>query len=310
MRIVIRQSLKPYSLQPGFRCLIPLTSWEAQVFPSKAILCDLKSKKQVEISLPFGGKLEGFRTVLNLERGRIEVESSGEKPFFLTAESHSSIKKIKVLPSKNRLSLGIHKKQDVDLMTRRMSMAEIFPIWIKLSEWIPEFPLPSKPIGTMHLLNPGSLCELYQAGFERFFCPRFLDSKYLGFVKEEVIPKKICPIGLIHKGAFLIKSLFFFQEKDVLHFLPNLPKEFHAGRFVCLETKEGDQFDIEWSKKTLKKLIFRPCLEREVVFNLQNKLKTFRIRTNLRARGEMVNNRKPLSVKPGQVLYCDRFSRS
>lgn len=310
MRITIRQPLKPFSLQPGFRCLIPLTTWEAHIFPTKALLSDLSSNQKEEIPLPFGGKLDGFRVTVDLEKGRIEVVSKRTKPFYLTAESFSEINAMPLSQSKKRLSLGIHKKQDADLILRRGDMAELFPFWLRIADLIPEVSLPAEPVGTMHLLSPKSLPELALAGFEGFFCPRLSDPMHLGLVESEMVPNGASPIGLLHEGARLIESLFFVQNGDSIHILPQLPKEFHAGRFVHLETREGDRFDLEWSKKELKKVVLRPAVERDISLCLQSKLKSFRVRTDLRARGHRVQSKKPFFIKPGQVLYCDRFSHS
>jgi hypothetical protein len=280
------------------------------VFPTKALLRDLTSNQKGEIPLPFAGRVEGFRVTVDLEKGRIEVGAKGRKSFYLNGESLPNMNAVPLSQSKKRLSLGVHKKQDADLILRRRDMAELFPFWLRLADLIPESSLPEKPVGTMHLLSPKSLPELSLAGFDGFFSPRLSDPRHLGLVKEEVVPKAASPIGLLHEGARLIESLFFVQNGDSIHILPQLPKEFHAGRFVHLETREGDLFNLEWSKKELKKVIFCPAVEREIFFRLKSKLKSFRLRTDLRARGHRIETKKSLCIKPGQILYCDRFSHS
>ena len=310
MRIAIRKSLHPFSLQPGFRCIIPLTTWEVQVFPTKAFLCDLVSGNKAEIVLPFGGNFDGFKVTLDLERGRVEVGAKGRKPKFITAEAHPDMQKSSLAPSKKQLSLGIHKKQDWDLMSRRSDMAEVFPLWIKLADWVPEVDLPRKKTGTMHLLNSCTLRELFLAGFEGLLCPRFSDPRHLGFIERESGHSKACPIGLIHAGARLIEAFFFSEEGSVLHLLPQLPVAFHSGRFIHLETSHGDRIDIEWSKKSLKKVVLHPAKERQIFFGLQSKLRSFRVRTDLRKRGGLYKRGAPLHIKPGQTLFCDRFTHS
>lgn len=308
MRIVIKQKLRPFSHRFGVRCLIPYTTWEAQVFPAKAFLRDLCSDKKVEIDLPFGGAFEGFTVLQDLERGRIEVFSKKKKRVYLEPDSHPMLQSVPLEPSSRRLSLGVHKKQDWEGIAKRGDLAEIFPFWLRLAEVIPHHPLPKKSVGTMHLLDEGNFEHFFQAGFVGMLSPRLIDENYLGLLEEEKIPDTVSPIGLIHLGAKQIESLFFCQKGEQIHLLPALPPAFHAGRFVHLRTDAGDRIDIEWSKKTLKKVVIYPAKQRAVHMHLQKKLKTFRIRTDLRKRGVVHPVQEPLALEPHKVLYCDRFS--
>jgi len=298
MRIQITNKFRPFSHKPGIRCLIPYTTWEAQVFPTKIFLRDLKCGKTKEIDIePLARK---FTVMLDLEKGKLLL--SGKELPLEFLEKHS-------LPSKGaRLFMGCNKKQDFEMVQRRGDMTEIFPLWYRLSQLIPEVVLPSKAVGTMNLLEEGCLDLFFRAGFQGMFCPRFKDENYLGLIPDFDPPKNLCPIGLIHEGARQIEDLFFQVEKNAWHFLPNLPKEFHAGRFIRLETPEGDELDIEWSKKQLKKVIIRPKTTREIKLSLKKGLKTFRIRKSLRQRGESA--RGAVSLSSGQTLYLDRFTRS
>ncbi|MDN3505713.1 MAG: hypothetical protein P0S96_00590 [Simkaniaceae bacterium] len=294
MRIQITTKFRPFSHRPGIRSLIPYTTWEAQVFPTKVFLRDLKNGKTKELTIAPSTK---FTVMLDLEKGRL-----------LVCGKELSLEKQSLFPSKKRLYMGVHKKQDFEMIKRRSDMAEVFPLWLKLSQLIPEVALPSKPIGTMQLLEEGRLEDFFQAGFQGLFCPRLKDENYLGLIPDFDPPNNLCPLGLLHEGARQIEELFFFADKNTWHFLPALPKEFHAGRFIHLETLEGDELDIEWSKKQLKKVIIRPITSREIKLSLKKGLKTFRIRKSLRQSGELAKG--AVSLKAGQTLYLDRFTRS
>lgn len=297
MRIQITTKFRPFSHRPGIRSLIPYTTWEAQIFPTKVFLRDLKSGETKELAIePTSRK---FTVMLDLEKGRLLV--SGKELSLESLEKHT------LRPTKKRLFMGVHKKQDFEMIQRRCDMAEIFPLWLKASQLIPEVVMPSKTVGTMQLLEEGKLRAFFQAGFQGMFCPRLKDENYLGLIPDFDPPKKLCPIGLLHEGARQIEALFFFAEKNTWHFLPNLPKEFHAGRFVHLETPEGDELDMEWSKKQLKKVIIRPNTTREIQLSLKKGLKTFRVRKSLRQRGESAKG--TISLKAGQTLYLDRFMK-
>ncbi|NGX47592.1 MAG: hypothetical protein K1000chlam3_00971 [Chlamydiae bacterium] len=298
MRIQITQKFRLFSHRPGIRCLIPFTTWEAQIFPTKIFLTNLAESGEKELDIE--SSLKGFTVMQDLERGRITISGKELKiPSFL--------KKYPLAPSKKRLFMGIHKKQDFEMIQRRSDMAEIFPFWLRLAQLIPEVPLPKKMIGTMQLLKEGKLDLLFQAAFQGILCPRLKDENYLGLIPDVEVPKNLSPLGILHEGARQIEALFFQTEEDHLHFLPHLPKEFHAGRFIHLQTPDGDELDMEWSKKQLKKVLIRPAKTRTITLVLKRGLKTFRVRKSTRQKGERAAN--TLHLKAGQTLYLDRFMK-
>lgn len=308
MRIVISQRFRPFSHTPGTACPIPLTTWEAKIYPAKIFFRNLAGGASQEIDLDIQGPVKGFTIVLDLERGRIEVFGRGKKGYFryfISPKEYPFLEPFDLKPSKKRLSMGIHKKQDWDLVQRRSDMAEIFPFWLLLAQWIPSYPLPN--LGTGHLLKEGNLELAYRTAFQGLLSPRLKDENYLGIIPDLEVPKDVTPLGILHEGSRQIERFFFLQEGDVWHFLPNLPKEFHAGRFVHLKSVEGDEIHIEWSKKELKKVIIKPIATRSVFLKLQKGLKSFRVRTNLREKG--IRASKEVHLEGGKTFYLDRFMK-
>jgi hypothetical protein len=317
MRIKIALKLRPFSHRPGIRCMVPYSTWEAQIFPAKILFHDLLKGGREELSIPWQGPVRGFTVLQDMERGRIEVfgkAQNGYSRYFITADGLDFsnkkiplpfIRKADLPPSLKRLSLGIHKKQDWDLIERRLEMEEVFPFWIRLAQIIPESPL--VPIGTAVLLKQNKLELAFQAAFQGILCPSLHDENYLGLIPESKIDPGLSPIGIIHEGARQIEALFFKEEDETVHLLPKLPKELHAGRFINLTTSSGDLIDIEWSKKQLKKVIVRPSANHSMRLKLQSQIHSFRLRTNARQKGQLFKHDQPLELQEGQTLYLDRF---
>ncbi|NGX38483.1 MAG: hypothetical protein K1000chlam2_01657, partial [Chlamydiae bacterium] len=279
-------------------------TWEVQIFPTKLIFENRAGGGKHERAVE--GCLKGFTVVQDLERGRIEVFGKGFR-YHITPDAFDFIEKVELPEIRTRLSLGVHKKQDWDLIKRRCDMAEILPFWMRLAQVIPEKALPKEPVGTDALLAAGQLKETFQVAFQGILCPRLTDENFLGLIPERDIPKNLSPLGIIHEGARQIQALFFSEEKDRWHLLPALPKELHAGRLTSLVTKEGDRIDLEWSKKELKKVIVRPRKTRSVQLHLQRSLKSFRVRKHPRQRGERYMHNQALEIEESKILYLDRF---
>lgn len=321
MHIKIALKFRPFSHEEGTRCLIPFSSWEAQIFPAKVFFLDLSpAGTHVEMNLPIEGPVDGFTILQDLEKGRIEVFGKAKRGFFryyLTPDALSFargetfpldfIEKHDLVISKKRLSFGVHKKQDWDLIQRRCETEEFFPFWVRISQFIPKIPLPYRGIGTDFLLMQGKLKETFQAAFLGILSPRLKDERYLGLIPDQEISPEFSSLGIIHEGARQIEELLFFEDDENWNFLPHLPKELHAGRFVSFETKKGDFIDFEWSKKELKKVVIHPAQSRQIKPILQRSLKTYRVRKSLRHKGETKARDEGLNLEKGQIIYLDKF---
>jgi hypothetical protein len=137
------------------------------------------------------------------------------------------------------------------------------------------------------------------AGFSGILAPRLSDG-HQGIVPEGDYP--FSPLGLLTEGSKLIRSLFFEEKENIISFLPELPPAFHAGRMVSVQTSLGDEIDFEWSKKTLRRVVFRVNVSREVHLDLQSSIKSFRIGKKNRMPAD-----KLLALEAGKTLYLDRF---
>lgn len=324
--------MRPFSHQAGTCCLIPHTCWEARIYPTKIFFRNLIDNRREELNLPLKGPMKRFTVVLDLEKECIEIFGISLQGYFqykLLIENDQLILRHKkkgehFLPfisiykqelNKERLFLGIHKKQDWDLVCRRKMMEEIFPFWIRLSQIIPKVTAPEKPWGNFALLEKGiekkdvvdHFSLIFQTTFQGILSPRIKDENYLGVLPEETIPSTISPIGLIHEGARKIRRLFFQEDGDKIFILPGLPPEFHSGSFVAIQTSLGDHFDLEWSKKEIKKICIFPKKTRFLTLCLQKKIHSFRLKKTLKGKGERYKSTDNIEIQQDIPLYLDRF---
>lgn len=212
-----------------------------------------------------------------------------------------------------RLSLGCHKLQEWCGIARRLQFAEIFPLWMRLGQLTPAQP-ESTGSGTTHLLHacrsvvafgkPEAILTdfemLYRAGFGGMLVPRLSDSDFLGYELPEALPID-SPFSLLTEGAGLIRRLFLAQQGRSVAFLPHLPPEFHCGRLltqVC---------DLEWSKKTIRRIVFRCEESGEWHFRFSGGVACFRFRRDRRDPGQQVSVGTPLQLLAGHQYFLDNF---
>jgi hypothetical protein len=216
-----------------------------------------------------------------------------------------------------RVSLGNHKKQDWDLIIRRSDIKEIFPIWLKLGILLPDkeppenHPLISELEKNIEIKDKLSIeklfLKLFFSNFKGIMCPMRTPQNHLGIIPEQTY--HFSPFILLQKGATLIRRLFFHQDNDFLHILPCLPASLHCGRYINLQCDEIGTFDMEWSKKQIKKIKFRAKADKKICFKLQPKIRSFRVRSSLTSKGCDYQRDDEISLCAGRVYFFDRFRK-
>lgn len=302
MKITISERLRPFCHLPGTSCVIPWSSWKVQAFPTLLKFENLITGEKKEDKLPWKGPVLDFTIELDLEKGVVWV-------FGHTLDGYRRHKiEMPEIPvaALERLSLGMHKTLDWELVKRRRDLKEILPVWFRLGQMVPEA---GKKVGAAALLKEYGkmeVCEAYLkmflAGFEGILTPRLSDPDHQGIIAEGNFSES--PLVLLREGARLIRSLFFTESKESWSFLPCLPPEFHAGRLLDLQTELGDKIDLEWSKKLLKRVIITPAVSREIFIHLQKPLQSFRAE-----KGERQTIERSLKLEAGKRIYLDRFEK-
>jgi hypothetical protein len=222
-----------------------------------------------------------------------------------------------------RLSLGKQKAQDWEMITRRSDLAEIFPFWHRMGKLIPSDVQGAQSEGTLKLLeqcaelveekNALAICRaflnLFQAGFEGMLSPRLTDTQHQGFgiaaPQESFVGS---PLLLLSEGGRLISRQFVQAEGRVIRILPVLAPEFHCGRMLSLSFEYG-QLDLEWTKKTIRRMIFRSRVSTVLQFSFQKNVKSFRLRSYLKEKGKRILVDEELEFREGTTYYFDNFQK-
>lgn len=279
--ISIATRLRPFTHTIGAKCIIPGTDAVLEAYPDCLHIGELKiplSNPPFDPNFTLQQDLERncvwvfgkkYRIKISAKEGGFEMVSSGETTFFPAKICLS-------LPSQiERLSLGSHKAQDWDMILRRFDMKEILPVLYLLGQKSP----PLSEIGEIS----GTFEDFYRSSFHQMAVPRKSSLKTT-FQK--------------------IRSFFIEEKENQIWLLPNNP--FPEGRLLNIQMQAGSM-DIEWTKKRLRRVCLRVCKTGEVVFQLPQEIKTYRVKEHLLDKGKIVKNGDPLPCNAGLTLYLDRF---
>lgn len=336
--IHITERLRPFSHQPGTCCLLPGSTLRFQIFPALLRVFDISTaypKFLEEISVPVKGPVQEFTVQLDLERGWILVWGKTEEEFFRyiiqAGETSIHVDVQKGLSSWHpqelfsripythqpfnkkweRLSLGNHKSQDWEMVSRRADLGEILPALLALGQQVPDtFYFADE--GTTSLLlecqNASKLIvyptfiNFFKASFEGILSPRLVDEQHQGFsLKTPSLP--LSPLVLLSRGAKTIRSLFVHTHAKEISILPKLPPQFHCGRFLGVQCEDFGALDLEWSKKAPRRLLFKAYKTEVLHFHFPHEITDFR----LNGKRHLVKD--PIEVISGEQYIFDRFQK-
>lgn len=348
MRIEIAEKHRLYSRTPGTEFLIPQTSFSVRLFPAKLLFTDLQTKLQKEMDFAFDDRALDMTFFLDLEKqeiiSSIEFAKGGlryrlfvvEQTLFLeplrlpswdvsitVGKKQKLEKKKKIalfaldhhqfIQTNEKISFGVTKKQEIEPMRLRCDLREFLPFLYRVSEICPQEEKGSHPLleqleesiaNCDKLQAEVDLQEIYLSLFSSGLIPSLFDREHRGSQEKG----KGNSFALVQHLREKIRSLFFVEEKSRLVFLPLLPPQLHCGRFIGIETKEGDRIDIEWSKKALKKVKITAGTSRCVQFVLPKEIKRFRLRQG-KGRGEQISRDQTLDLIENKTYWFDRFQK-
>jgi hypothetical protein len=171
---------------------------------------------------------------------------------------------------RERLSLGSFKAQDWELVQRRFDLKEIAPALFLLGQMVPHTKEPKG--GTANLLRT-ELDLFVRAAFSDLLVPRLEDTQYQSLSGSD---GKGEPVGLLPATYQWIRSFLIEEKAPSLHILPHLPIDWDAGRAVGLRVGVGE-IDLEWSRRTLRRMVFRVERNCDVNFLFQKQIDSYRI---------------------------------
>lgn len=226
------------------------------------------------------------------------------------------------MPSCDRLSLGSNKAQDWELIKRRFNLTEILPLVHRLGQLIPPMTLTSPLQGTLHLLEDcreSFMTEKPEKGQERWvhfllgcfnslLVPQLKDDNYQGLVSlKPLVSLDVSPLVILSDGARLIRKLFFQQEKHLLFILPYLFPSLPAGRLLDVPLDGGGRISLEWTKKTIRRLILYAGQDQECAFKFRSDVRSYRIRQHIKDKGERKSVHSSLLLTKNCHYLLDNF---
>lgn len=348
MKILIAERLHPFSHFSGIFCLLPGSFLRLQIFPALIRVHDLsKAEPQLiqEIPVAIKGPVKQFTVMNDLERGWISVWGHTPLGFFrYRIHSTSTGCDLSIIEEKspqgqllfdfkpdrleevyqpvltNRLSLGNQKAQEWELVEKRSDLSEIFPLWNRLGQLLPQMSN-LKHEGTSILLDTceqaiasnapetilPTFLNLFKAGFSGILTPRLIDDQYQGISSLAPIHNlNLSPLILLTEGAKLIRSLFVQQNDLDVNILPALPPEFHSGRFLNIKLETLGMIDLEWNKKLIRRVMFNSHQEGDAIFHFRH-IKTFRVKMGDSDKGYEWQSGKALPVVKNTSYFFDNF---
>lgn len=276
-------------------------------------------------------KKNGLRFLLEKAPHKICVIEEGEREHQIKEKEHvdlfmphDSFEPYKI-PLCDRLSLGNHKAQDFELIRRRGDLAEILPLIHRLGQLVPFGEVPSSLSGTLSLFEEcrqsfalerpekGSQAwhRFFMGCFNQLLVPQFEDVNYQGLIhlvdSDVSLPVNLSPLVLLSAGSRLIRKLFIQQESNQLAILPYLLPSLHCGRLLNTPLEGGGWLSMEWTKKTIRRLVIYSEKEREWSFKFRSDVRSYRLRQSDQEKGERVSCQKSLCFKHNQSYLFDNF---
>lgn len=235
--------------------------------------------------------------------------------------SEKQVFKTYIPPSTERLSLGIHKSQDWELIKRRLDLKEVFPFWSRLGQIIPSTHSQNKGDRVYPFLEQcqeiienkkiealvPAFNNFFLAGFESLLSPRLRDTHYQGLLPDFSIKQdSLSPLLLLQEGAALIRKIFIQEETHLIHILPALPPQFHAGRFIHIKLK-GGILHLEWTKKTIRRLMYYAEESQTLTFHFKH-IKKFRLHESSQDKGKISYPNDPIETIKKCLYFFDNFN--
>ncbi len=233
-----------------------------------------------------------------------------------------------------RLFLGVTKQQDCTKIQKRMSLTEIFPLWHRLGQLLTQAQSADISTAMFALLDAcrvnissippeqqaSTWLKLLKAGFDQFLVPRSVDSDYQGILPSplfcELDEKKSMDslLSLLVKGGQYIESLFIgqtFQKPQQIAILPYLWPMFASGRLLGVLLPEIGLIDIEWTKKTIRRLIFTATNDGQIKFDFRANVRSMRMRidskNDFNRIGKQISTQSTCDIQKGNKYFFDNF---
>lgn len=263
--------MRPFSHLAGVKYPVPFSNFGVQIFPAAIIV------QGNTIPLKVEGPVLGFTSMLDLERGVIQVFGTAKSGYFryflfslngnfayfqdrgepIFPNEYAQADRLPSLKEGEKISFGFSKALDFELVKRRLNWGEVLPVWFKLGQMMPKGQIEQTGdclfktfIQSKGLELKESFWNFFSSGFSGIFHPESHDASYLGF--------NMCPsqdaFTTLHEGYKKIRSLIILEKSGVIEILPEILPLFVHGRAIRLQTSFGF-VDLEWTKGMLRQMM-------------------------------------------------------
>ncbi len=359
MKIQIANRYRPFSRSTRSKALIPNTDVVVEVHPTRLFLQRIGTQEIQEVTLSIKGPVEGFVVMQDLEKGALIIQGHelngffryrlfgmGKKLSLMVDKSPGGLKialgaqpivvhpkqKIPMMDcftiiSKNipRLSLGCHKKQEIEKINERMDLTEIFPFLHRLGYMVPKstetFPITQTTFSLLEnfkialqsrqkIEQRKRFSAFYQTAIEHLFVPKIFDEYYLGVLETISGQQEQYSVKLLRDTSAMIESCFFTQEGSLLTFLLQMPSNIHSGSMINLHSNNGEfRLSFRWRSDHLREVILQSFTEKTYQCALPYPIRSFRLRSCQRDRGCIVDSGTPFTMLPDATYFLDRFQK-
>ncbi len=287
--IRIQERLSPYSHTLCAQCLLPGT----------ALVVDLQFPKlfigEVEIALPSTAGFFKVTLQQDLERNCVFVFSShfrmkikAEPGFFETLLSMKGMEpERKQYPLKDavhiqkiseKLSLGMQKAQDWDLVLRRFDLKEILPFLYSLAQ------------KTSAFVNDPVSRDL-----------DVLKTHLRSAFQSMLVPQKSMDLQSIFQE---VRSWFFQEQENRQIFFSFCP--FPTGRMTNIQSNVG-LIDLEWRKHIPRRMVIHSQKDASISLEFPQKIESFRFRCHPNEKGARHFVKDPFLLEAGKQYLLDCF---
>ncbi len=245
---------------------------------------------------------EGKKIIITLKRGKsISYQFAGKKDVlerhqFLEIETEPSFETYHT----ERLSLGVTKKLDWEMVLRRGQLKEILPVLFFLGQKI-------DPSNVNTSFSIDSIELFIKAHFEHLLFPKRSLDKRLG-INGEDLPSYMPLSAILYKSYEKIRSFFIEEEKGTVSIFPNLPKEFVSGKLIGLKLSCAI-IDIEWTKQKIRRVRIASTSEGVLEIKWPKDVDSYRLKSKPQEKGKMISSSEEILLSPGLIYYLDKFQK-
>ena len=137
--------------------------------------------------------------------------------------------------------------------------------------------------------------------------PGWHDTRHQGFALP---PVNVGAVGIAYSLAKLVQAIFLRHEGEVVEILPALPAEFVSGRYCAVNLPGVGTFDLEWSKRLIRRFIFTPEESASLTFCFPKNAGRMRLRLNDKEKGITLRSGSTFAFEGGKRYFFDRFQKS